>query len=89
MFSDLPLLTRFHQERRNQPETRSFVWKNPDYPGTSTDLFVDPFQTVGGPDRAPVFQRKVEHCKPFRQVITIASTKPVIRTGRNKEALAP
>ena len=69
MFADLPLFTDLHEQGGDQPETRGLIWENTHDLGSSTNLFVDPLQTVGGTGRAPVFERKVKYSESFSQVL--------------------
>ena len=69
MFTDLLLLTGFHQERRNQSQAGSLVRENPNHPGAPADLFVDPLEAVGGADQPPVLAREIEHRETLCQVL--------------------
>ena len=53
MFPNLPIFADFHQDGGHQPQARSIIRKDDHHPGPSADLFVDPFQTIGGADRSP------------------------------------
>ena len=52
--SGLPCFIVLHQDCTNQAQTRSFVWEDPNYFGSTLDFLTSPFKNVRRTDETPM-----------------------------------